>query len=49
MRAEEEIRNQIEIYTKIRDKSAIFTSEFELASGAIFALKWVLNEVNNDR
>ncbi len=48
MRTEEEIRNQIEIYTRLKDKSAIFTSEFELACGAIHALRWVLNEVNNE-
>lgn len=49
MKTEQEILQQIEIYKKIKDKSAIFTSEFTLASGAITALKWVLEEVNNDK
>lgn len=50
MKTEQEIKKQIEIYKKIKEKSAIFTSEFELACGAITALNWVLeNEVNNDR
>lgn len=42
MRTEAEIKEQIEIYKKIQDKSPIFTSEFTLASGAITALEWVL-------
>lgn len=44
MRTEEEIREQILIYKKIQEKSAIFTSDFMLANGAITALEWVLNE-----
>lgn len=46
MRTEEEIREKIEIYKKIQEKSAVFTSEFTLASGAITALEWVLQEDN---
>lgn len=39
-----EIKEHLEIYKQIKDKSAVFTSEFTLASGAITALKWVLKE-----
>ena len=50
MKTEQEIREQIEIYKKIQENSAIFTSEFTLANGAITALKWVLeSEEDNDR
>ena len=42
MRTEKEIREKIEIYKKLQEKSAVFTSEFTLASGAITALEWVL-------
>ena len=48
MKTEQEILEQIEIYKKIKEKSAIFTSKFTLASGAITALKWVL-ENNGDK
>ena len=44
MKTEEEIREKIKIYKEIHDKAGIFTSEFTLASGAITALKWVLEE-----
>ena len=48
MRTEEEILEKIEIYKKLQEKSAIFTSEFTLASGAITALEWVLEEQENE-
>ena len=46
MKTEEEIKEKLEIYRQIKEKSAIFTSEFELSSGAITALNWVLGEEN---
>lgn len=48
MKSEQEILEQIEIYKEIQKKSAIFTSEFTLASGAITALKWVLEIKRNN-
>lgn len=42
MKTEQEIKEKINIYKKMRDKAFIFTSEFSLASGAIAALEWVL-------
>lgn len=42
MKTEQEIKEKINIYKKIKDKAFIFTSEFTLASGAITALEWVL-------
>ena len=42
MKTKEEIIEQIEIYKKIKENSAIFTSEFQLVCGAITALEWVL-------
>ena len=44
MKSEEEIKEKLKIYEKIKKNSAIFTSEFTLSSGAITALKWVLDE-----
>lgn len=44
MKTIEEIKEKIEIYTEIKHKAAIFTSEFELACGAITALEWVLED-----
>lgn len=41
MKTEQEIKEKINIYKKIKDKAFIFTSEFSLASGAIAALEWV--------
>lgn len=46
VKAEVEIREKLEIFKQIKEKSAIFTSEFELACGAIHALEWVLQEDN---
>lgn len=37
---------KIKIFEQIKQKAAIFTSEFELACGAIQALEWVLQEDN---
>lgn len=48
MKNESEIKEKIEIYKKLQEKSALFTSEFTLASGAITALEWVLEEQKND-
>ena len=48
MKTQEEIKEKLEIYKIIKEKSAIFTSEFEVSCGAITALKWVLEE-NNDK
>lgn len=49
MKTEQQIKEQLKIYEQIKQKSAIFTNEFTLASGAITALKWVLEneEVKN--
>ena len=48
-RLKEEIKNKLVIYKEIKEKSAVFTSEFSLACGAITALEWVLNlEVKNE-
>ena len=33
---------RLKYYDKIKEKSAVFTNEFTLASGAITAHKWVL-------
>lgn len=44
MKSEQEIKEKLEIYKKIKEKAAIFTSEFELSCGAITALEWVLEE-----
>ena len=41
-RLKEEIEEKLEIYEKIKDKSAVFTSEFTLASGGVTALKEIL-------
>ena len=46
MKTEEEIKDKLEIYKQIKQKASIFTSEFTLASGAITALEWVLQEDN---
>lgn len=44
MKTRDEIIEKIEIYKQIKEKAAIFTSEFELACGAITALEWVLED-----
>ncbi len=44
VKSEQEIKEKIEIYKKIQEKSAIFTSEFTLANGAVTALEWVLED-----
>jgi len=44
MKTKEKIKEKLEIYKKIKEKSAIFTTEFSLSLGAIAALKWVLEE-----
>ena len=44
MKSEQEIKEKLEIYKKIKEKAAIFTSEFELSCGAITALEWVLED-----
>lgn len=44
MKSEEEIKEKLEIYKKIRDNAPIFTSEFTLASGAVTALEYVLED-----
>ena len=51
MKTKQEIEEKLKIYEQINDNSSIFTSEFTLSSGAITALKWVLeiDEVKNDR
>ena len=46
IKTEDEIRGKLEIFKQIKEKSPIFTSEFELACGAIQALEWVLQEDN---
>lgn len=52
MRSEEEIREMLERYEKIKERSSIFTPEFSLCVGAIAALEYVLeseaNDVNNN-
>lgn len=48
MKTEEEIKEKLEIYKNIKNNAAIFTNEFELASGAITALKWVLENEEKD-
>ena len=51
MKTKKEIEEKLKIYEQINDNSSVFTSEFTLSSGAISALKWVLemDEVKNDR
>ena len=51
METKQEIEEKLKIYEQIKDSSGIFTSEFTLSSGAISALKWVLemDEVKNDK
>lgn len=48
IKTEEQIREKLEIYKQIKQKSVIFTSEFELSCGAITALEWVLGEERGD-
>ena len=48
MKTVEEIKEKIEIYKQIRDKAGIFTSEFTLASGAVTALEWVIEDNEDD-
>lgn len=52
MKTKEEIEEKLKIYEKIHARSSVFASEFtySISSGAITALKWVLeSEENNDR
>lgn len=49
MKTEQEIREKLEIYKKIKEKSAIFTSEFEVSCGAITALEWVLEDTESEQ
>ena len=51
MKTKQEIEEKLKIYEQINDNSGIFTNEFTISSGAITALKWVLeiDEVKNDR
>ena len=44
MKTKKEIEEKLKIYEKIHKNSAVFSSEFTLASGAITALKWVLED-----
>lgn len=44
MKTVEEIKDKLEQFKKIRDNAAIFTSEFTVASGAVTALEWVLED-----
>lgn len=46
MKTRDEIIEKIEIYKQIKQKASIFTSEFEVACGAIHALEWVLQDDN---
>ena len=50
MKTKKEIEEKLKIYEQIKDNSGIFTSEFMTSTGAITALKWVLedNEVENE-
>ena len=47
MKTKQEIEEKLQIYEQIKENSCVFTSEFTLSSGAITALKWVL-EVDNE-
>ena len=49
MKTRDEIIEKIKIFKQIKEKSAIFTSEFELACGAIQALEWVVKEQTNEK
>ena len=51
MKTKQEIEEKLKIYEQIKENSGIFTSEFNLSTGAITALKWVLeiDEVENER
>ena len=42
MKTKQEIKEKLKIYEEIHKNSAVFSSEFTLANGAITALKWVL-------
>ena len=44
MKTKKEIEEKLKIYEEIHKNSAVFSSEFTLASGAITALKWVLED-----
>ena len=50
MKTKKEIEEKLKIYEQIKDNSGIFTSEFMTSTGAITALKWVLedSEVKNE-
>ena len=45
MKTKQEIEEKLKIYEQIKDNNSIFTSEFTLSSGAITALKWVLEVI----
>lgn len=44
MKSEQEIKEKLKTYKKIKDNAPVFTKEFTLACGAITALEWVLSE-----
>lgn len=49
MKTKEEVEEKLRIYEKIHARSSVFTSKFTISSGAIIALKWVLeSEEEND-
>lgn len=48
MKTVEEIKEKLEIYKKIRDNASVFTSEFTIASGAVTALEYVLEDSEDD-
>lgn len=47
MKTKQEIEEKLKIYEQIKENSSVFTSEFTLSSGAITALKWVLDIINS--
>ena len=48
MKTKQEIEEKLKIYEQVKDNSGIFTNEFMISSGAITALKWVL-ETNEEK
>ena len=46
MKTKQEIEEKLKIYEQIKENSSIFTSEFTLSSGAVTALKWVLEVID---
>ena len=51
MKTKKEIEERLKIYEKINKNSTVFSNEFTLSSGAITALKWVLEviEAKNEK